>query len=45
MLFCRAVSEEKDGEELFAIWELESYTLNLNAYKCKERSGEKNNEK
>lgn len=25
--------------------ELKNYTLNLNAYKCKERSGEKNNEK
>ncbi len=45
MLFCRVVSEEKDEGELFAIWELENHTLNLNAYKCKERSGEKNNEK
>ena len=45
MLFCRVVSEEKDGGELFAIWKLENHTLNLNAYKCKERSGEKNSEK
>ncbi len=45
MFFCRAVSEEKHEGELFAIWKLESYTLNLNVYKCKKRSGEKNNEK
>ena len=45
MLFCRAVSKEKDVGDLFAIWELENYTLNLNAYKGKERSREKNNEK
>lgn len=45
MLFCCAGSEEKDEGELFAIWELETYTLNFNADKCKERSGEKNTKK
>ena len=45
MFFYRAVSKEKDVGNLFAIWELENYTLNLNAYKCKERSGEKDTEK
>ena len=30
---------------LFARWELENDTLNFNAYKGKERTGEKNDEK
>ena len=39
MLFCCTIAAEKKARTL------ESYTLNLNAYKCKERSGKNNNKK
>ena len=52
MLFWRAslacsVERKEHKETLGSLQygELENYTLNFNAYKCKGRSGEKNNEK
>ena len=46
--------EQREGQHKYSLvgsvrrkehGELKNYTLNLNAYKGKERSGEKNNEK
>ena len=52
MLFWRAslacsVERKEHKETLGSLQygEIENYTLNFNAYKCKGRSGEKNNEK